>query len=108
MVAAIVVVAVWWQPWVRTVEPASLEGIALPLPDKPSIVVLPFTNMSDDANQEYFADGLTEDLIAELSRYSEFFVIARTSSFSYKGKAAKTAAAKAASATGGVMPETTP
>jgi TolB-like protein/class 3 adenylate cyclase len=56
------------------------------LPDKPSIVVLPFMNMSADAEQSYFVDGLTEDLITDLSKVSELFVIARNSSFAYKGK----------------------
>ena len=59
----------------------------LPLPDKPSIAVLPFQNMSDDPEQEYFADGLTEDIITGLSRQRWFFVIARNSSFTYKGAA---------------------
>ena len=62
------------------------EEPPLPLPDKPSIAVLPFTNMSDDPSQEYFADGMTEDLITDLSKISGLFVIARNSSFSYKGK----------------------
>ncbi len=62
---------------------------ALPLPDKPSIAVLPFTNMSDDREQEYFSDGITDDLISALSRLPDLFVIARTSTFTYKGKAAK-------------------
>jgi adenylate cyclase len=56
------------------------------LPDKPSIAVLAFTNMSGDLDQEYFSDGITEDIITELSRFSELFVIARHSSFQYKGK----------------------
>jgi adenylate cyclase len=60
---------------------------ALPLPDKPSIAVLPFQNMSGDAEQEYFADGMVEDIITELSRFKGLFVIARNSSFTYKGKA---------------------
>src|SRR5207237_8599818 len=59
----------------------------LPLPDKPSIAVLPFKNMSGDADQEYFADGITEDIITALSKLRWFFVIARNSSFIYKGKA---------------------
>ena len=58
----------------------------LPLPDKPSIVVLPFVNMSEDPKQEYFSDGLTEVLTSDLSRLSELFVIARNSAFTYKGK----------------------
>ena len=56
------------------------------LPDKPSIAVLPFLNMSGDPEQEYFTDGITEDIITELSRFHSLFVIARNSSFSYKGK----------------------
>src|SRR5438105_3208293 len=60
---------------------------ALPLPDKPSIAVLPFTNMSGDPEQEYFADGMVEDIITGLSRIKWLFVIARNSTFVYKGKA---------------------
>ena len=60
---------------------------ALPLPDKPSIAVLPFQNMSGDAEQEYFADGMVDDIITGLSRSKSLFVIARNSSFTYKGKA---------------------
>jgi len=60
---------------------------ALTLPDKPSIAVLPFQNMSGDAEQEYFADGITEDIITALSHIPSLFVIARNSSFAYKGKA---------------------
>ena len=59
------------------------------LPDKPSIAVLPFDNMSDDPQQEYFSDGLTEDIITGLSKIPRLFVIARNSSFAYKGKAVK-------------------
>jgi adenylate cyclase len=62
---------------------------ALPLPDKPSIAVLPFTNMSGDPEQEYFSDGVTEDIITELSRFRSLFVIARNSSFYYKGQSPK-------------------
>ena len=62
------------------------QKVRLALPDKPSIAVLPFTNMSGDPQQEYFSDGITEDIITELSRFSELFVIARNSSFQYKGK----------------------
>jgi len=60
---------------------------ALPLPDKPSIAVLSFQNMSGDPEQEYFADGIAEDIITALSRFKELFVIARNSSFTYKGRA---------------------
>jgi TolB-like protein/Tfp pilus assembly protein PilF len=70
----------------HAVRPARAPAAAaLPLPDKPSIAVLPFANMSGDPEQEYFADGIAEDIITELSRFSWFFVIARNSSFSYKG-----------------------
>jgi adenylate cyclase len=64
-------------------------GSAPALPDKPSIAVLPFQNMSGDAEQEYFADGITEDLITDLSKISSLFVIARNSSFVYKGRSVK-------------------
>ena len=62
-------------------------GTALPLPDKPSIAVLPFDNMSGDLEQEYFADGMTEDIITALSRFRWLFVTARNSTFTYKGQA---------------------
>jgi TolB-like protein/Tfp pilus assembly protein PilF len=61
--------------------------IALPLPDRPAIAVLPFINMSGDSEQEYFSDGISEDIITALSKLRWFFVIARNSSFIYKGKA---------------------
>ena len=86
---AVAAVSLWLRPWQATVEPASVERMAHPLPDKPSIAVLPFTNMSDDPAQEYFADGMTEDLITDLSKVSGLFVIARNSVFTYKGKAMK-------------------
>src|SRR5258708_35377522 len=60
---------------------------ALPLPDKPSIAILPFTNLSSDPEQDYFADGMVEEIITALSRSKSLFVIARHSSFTYKGKA---------------------
>jgi adenylate cyclase len=73
---------------VTKAQPASSAGgaPALAFPDKPSIAVLPFQNMSGDQEQEYFADGLAEDIITELSRFREFAVIARNSTFFYKGK----------------------
>ena len=61
----------------------------LPLPDKPSIAVLPFTNISGDLEQEYFSDGITEDIITDLSKVSALFVIARNSVFTYKGRAVR-------------------
>jgi adenylate cyclase len=69
------------------VSPTVQETPALPLPDKPSIVVLPFQNMSGDPEQEYFADGMVEEIITALSRIRWLFVIARNSSFTYKGQA---------------------
>ena len=70
-----------------TKSSALVAEIDLSLPDKPSIAVLPFTNMSGDPEQEYFTDGVSEDIITELSRFHSLFVIARNSSFTYKGKA---------------------
>ncbi len=68
---------------------ATAESAPAPVSEKPSIAVLAFTNMSGDPEQEYFSDGISEDIITELSRYQDLFVIARNSSFSYKGKATK-------------------
>ena len=81
--------AIWLAPWAPREEPASLSDMAFPLPDKPSIAVLPFSNLSEDRSQEYFADGMSEDLITDLSKLSGLFVIARNSSFSYKGRQVK-------------------
>jgi TolB-like protein len=68
-------------------EPYPPSRTALPLPDRPAIAVLPFINMSGDPEQEYFSDGISEDIITALSKLRWFFVIARNSSFTYKGKA---------------------
>lgn len=70
----------------RGTKPATAGATPPPLPDKPSIAVLPFTNMSGDPEQEYFSDGITEDIITALSRLHWFFVIARNSTFAYKGQ----------------------
>ncbi len=92
--AAVILISVggaayWIKSDEQKVEAASIEHMAYPLPDKPSIAVLPFTNMSDDPKQEYFVDGMTEDLITDISNISGLFVIARNSVFTYKGKAVK-------------------
>jgi adenylate cyclase len=71
----------------KNARPVAYELEAPPLPDKPSIAVLPFENMSGDPEQEFFADGMAEEIITALSRYRWFFVIARNSSFTYKGRA---------------------
>lgn len=73
----------------RGLEAASKEKMAFPMPDKPSIAVLPFVNMSDDPKQEYFSDGMTEEIITALSKVPNLFVIARNSTFTYKGKPVK-------------------
>jgi adenylate cyclase len=93
--AAVLVIAIgagllaWLEPWLPREEPASIERMAYPLPGKPSIAVLPFTNMSGDTGQEYFSDGLTEDIITNLARFPDLFVIARNSTFTYKGQPVK-------------------
>jgi TolB-like protein/class 3 adenylate cyclase/Flp pilus assembly protein TadD len=86
--AAVLVAAaglgLWFEPWQGRVVPASVERMAFPLPDKPSIAVLPFDNMSDDPAQTYFADGMAEDLITDLSKVSGLFVVARNTTFAYR------------------------
>ncbi len=93
-VAGIVLIAaavgiVLWQQSVPDFTPASVAKMAYPLPDKPSIAVLPFANLSADPEQEYFADGITIDLITDLSKFKNLFVIAANSTFTYKGKPVK-------------------
>jgi len=93
-VVALVLVAAALTVWnfyfrAPRIEPASVERMAFPLPDEPSIAVLPFVNMSDDTKQEYFSDGLTEEIITALSKIPKMFVIARNSTFTYKGKPVK-------------------
>ncbi len=80
-------VQVWRWSSSGTQQAIQAESKTLPLPDKPSIAVLPFDNMSGDPEQEYFSDGMTEDIITALSRLRWLFVIARNSTFAYKGKA---------------------
>ena len=88
--AALVAAALVWNFALRqslpTVEAASMEMMAFPLPDKPSIVVLPFDNLSGDPEQQYFADGLTDDVITALSKLSGLFVISRNTAFAYRGE----------------------
>lgn len=76
--------------WLSSLRKAGIpERPQLPLPDKPSIAVLPFVNMSDDRNQEYFSDGLTEEIITALSKTPQLFVIASNTTFTYKGRPVK-------------------
>ena len=82
----IAIAIMWLKPWQPDIAVASLERMAFPLPENISIVVLPFDNLSGDPEQEIFVDGLTGDIINELSRYPDLFVIARHSSFAYKNK----------------------
>ncbi len=71
----------------RAPQVASVQRMAFPLPDRPSIAVLPFENLSKDKSQDYLADGMTEDIISALARFKQLFVIARNSTLTYKGKA---------------------
>jgi len=83
------VAALWLKPGSQQPRPAPVERSAFPLPNKPSIAVLPFTSRSADQEDEYFADGITDDLITTLSKVSGLYVIARNSAFTYKGKPVK-------------------
>jgi len=83
-------IRIWqWSTAGNVTSATAFTEAPLALPDKPSIAVLPFDNMSGDLEQEYFSDGITEDIITELSRSTELFVSARNSSFTYKGRAVK-------------------
>ncbi len=83
--------ALYWNFYLHgpSIEPASIDRMAYPLPDKPSIAVLPFDNLSGDPEQDYIGDGLSENIISALSVSSGIFVIARNSTFTYKGKPVK-------------------
>ncbi len=78
--------AIWYRQHQSRLQPASVDSMAYPLPDKPSITVLPFENYSDDATLDFFASGLTEDLTASLSKSPDLFVISMMSAASYRGK----------------------
>lgn len=82
-------VLAWYQLWAPGVEPVSLERMSHSLPDRPSIAVLPFDFLGEEPEEDYLADGLTNDLITALSRFSNLFVIASHSSFVYKDKPVK-------------------
>jgi adenylate cyclase len=90
VVASIVITSIAWQVYqkmsIPEFEPASVDNMAYPLPEKPSIAVLPFNNLSGDTTQDYIADGISENIISALSNISEMFVIASSSTFTYKGK----------------------
>ena len=89
LIVVAAVIAVWrlyLYPTRPPIEVASKEKMAFPLPDKPSIAVLPFMNMSGDPELEHFSDGITEEIITALSKTPKLFVIARNSTFTYKGK----------------------
>jgi adenylate cyclase len=88
IVAVVTVYHFYFRP-APSIEVASKEKMVLPLPNKPSIAVLPFTNISGEKEQEYFSDGLAEGIINGLSKFEHIFVIARNSTFTYKGKPVK-------------------
>ena len=90
-ILVVIIGVVVWNFYSRppAIEPASKEKMAFPLPDRPSIAVMPFDNMSGDSKEDYFSDGLTEQIITTLSKYERLFVIGRQSVFSYKGKPVK-------------------
>jgi adenylate cyclase len=89
LAAGIATILYFSLPSIRNPQSVLRKQEALPLPDKPSIAVLPFTNMSNDPEQEHFSDGMSDTLITDLSKVGGLFVIARNSTFSYKGKAIK-------------------
>lgn len=98
LAAAIVLVLVatvgsslyFWAPWDTWIEPASIERMEFRLPDRPSIAVLPLKNISSNPDQDYFADGLTEDIVTDISKISGIFVVAHSSTMAYKGQSAPT------------------
>ena len=91
LVTSATLTAIWklYSPASPSIEPAFVEKMTYPLPDKPSIAVLPFDNLSDDPEDEYIADGITENIITTLSKIDAMFVIARNSTYTYKGRPVK-------------------
>ncbi len=89
VVVAVAGVLLWLSPWQQNTQQTKEKTVAVSSYEKPSIAVLPFTNLSDDPEQEYFSDGITEDIITGLFRLKNLAVIARNSSFTYKGTSAK-------------------
>ncbi|MDC9809207.1 adenylate/guanylate cyclase domain-containing protein [Rhizobium binxianense] len=89
VILALAGAALWWQPWTPAKSPGLGEGFAYPLPDRPSVAVLPFINVSGDTEHDHLAEGLTDDLITELSKVSGLFVIARHSVFALQGSVGK-------------------
>jgi len=86
---AIGAVLAWLEPWRPKEEPASIDNMAFPLPDEPSIAVLPFSNLSNDPEHEYFSDGLTANVITSLSQLPNVVVIARDSMLNYRDRPAE-------------------
>ncbi|TAV74246.1 adenylate/guanylate cyclase domain-containing protein [Rhizobium leguminosarum] len=89
VVLALAGAALWWQPWMAAKPPGPGERFAYPLPDRPSVAVLPFINVSGDTEHDHLAEGLTDDLITELSKVSGLFVIARHSVFAIQDSVGK-------------------
>jgi adenylate cyclase len=89
LILVIGALAIWNFYFRPAFEPASIERMAFPLPEKPSIAVLPFDNLSGDPDQDHISDGITENIINALSKIPEMFIIARNSVFTYKGKPVK-------------------
>jgi len=90
LIILVVCALIIWNNYFRVqIEPASIENMAYPLPDKPSIAVLPFDNLSGDPEQEFLGDGIAESIIIALSQVPDLFIIDRNSTFSYKGKPVK-------------------
>ena len=87
LIILVVGALVIWDNYFRVqIEPASVDKMASPLPEKPSIAVLPFDNLSNDPEQKYFSDGMTDDIITDLSKIKALLVISRNSTFTYKGQ----------------------